>query len=92
MSLYIEASRIISRPRYGGLRGAIYSDSSLKSRPEQLYALIIETLKYQEILNEVIDKSGLLGVERMVTAPLPPESSFPLLFVIFLQHVRMSSG
>lgn len=70
MSLYIEASRIISRPRYGGLRGAIYSDSSLKSRPEQLYALIIETLKYQEILNEVIDRSGLLGVERTVTTLL----------------------
>lgn len=80
MSLYIEASRIISRPRYGGLRGAIYSDSSLKSRPEQLYALIIETLKYQEILNEVIDKSGLLGVERMVIAP-----------VIFVWHVRMAN-
>lgn len=66
MSLYIEASRIISRPRYGGLRGAIYSDSSLKSRPEQLYALVIETLKHQEILNEVIDKSGLLGIEKKV--------------------------
>lgn len=80
MSLYIEASRIISRPRYGGLRGAIYSDSSLKSRPEQLYALIIETLKYQEILNEVIDKSGLLGVERMVIAP-----------AISVQHVQMAN-
>lgn len=77
MSLYIEASRIISRPRYGGLRGAIYSDSSLKSRPEQLYALIIETLKYQEILNEVIDRSGLLGVERTVTTPLLSDPTIP---------------
>lgn len=74
MSLYIEASRIISRPRYGGLRGAIFSDSLLKSRPEQLYALIIETLKYQEILNEVIDKSGLLEVEKMVIVPRPSAS------------------
>lgn len=66
MSLYIEAARIIQRPRYGGLRGAVFSDASVKSRPEQLYALIIETLKHQEIINEVLDKSGLLEIERKV--------------------------
>ncbi|KAI5844472.1 S-adenosyl-L-methionine-dependent methyltransferase, partial [Morchella snyderi] len=70
MSLYIEAARIIQRPRYGGLRGAVFSDSSVKSRPEQLYALIIETLKHQEILNEIIDKSGLLEIEKKLTHAL----------------------
>jgi hypothetical protein len=66
MSLYIEAARIIQRPRYGGLRGAVFSDASIKSRPEQLYALIIESLKHQEIINEVLDKSGLLEIEKKV--------------------------
>ncbi|RPB13786.1 S-adenosyl-L-methionine-dependent methyltransferase [Morchella conica CCBAS932] len=70
MSLYIEAARIIQRPRYGGLRGAVFSDASVKSRPEQLYALIIETLKHQEIINEVLDKSGLLEIEKKLTHAL----------------------
>ncbi|KAL7267840.1 hypothetical protein RUND412_009557 [Rhizina undulata] len=70
MSLYIEASEIISRPKDGSLKSRIYSNSSLKSPPNRLYALIIETLKHQEILNEVIEKSGLLGIEKKLSHPL----------------------
>ncbi|PWW80158.1 S-adenosyl-L-methionine-dependent methyltransferase [Tuber magnatum] len=70
MSLYLESSKIIARVNYGGLRAAVYSDRSIKSKPEQLYALCVETLKHQEILNEVIEKSQILKVEKKLTHPL----------------------
>ncbi|CAZ85452.1 unnamed protein product [Tuber melanosporum] len=70
MSLYLESSRIIARANFGGLRAAVYSDRSIKSKPEQLYALCVETLKHQEILNEVIEKSQILKVEKKLTHPL----------------------
>jgi len=70
MSLYLESSKIIARVNYGGLRAAVYSDRSIKSKPEQLYALCVETLKHQEILNEVIEKSQILKVEKKVNPPL----------------------
>lgn len=91
MSLYIEASRIISRPRYGGLRGAIYSDPLLKSRPEQLYALVIETLKHQEILNEVIGNSGLLGVEKKVIVLSLRKPRNLLILMVYLQFYACES-
>ncbi|KAG0642722.1 S-adenosyl-L-methionine-dependent methyltransferase, partial [Tuber brumale] len=69
MSLYLESSKIIARANYGGLRAAVYSDKSIKSKPEQLYALCVETLKHQEILNEVIEKSQILKVEKKVNPP-----------------------
>lgn len=69
MSLYIEAASILNETS-GSLRSRIYhrpaSSPQLKSPPARLYALIIETLKHQEILNEVIAKSELLKLERKV--------------------------
>jgi putative methyltransferase len=75
MSLYIEAASILNETS-GSLRSRIYhrpaSSPQLKSPPARLYALIIETLKHQEILNEVIAKSELLKLERKVLQlPLP---------------------
>ncbi len=66
MSLYIEAARILSRPKDGSLKSRIYSNPSLKSPPNRLYALIIETLKHQDVLNEVIEKSGILQLDKKV--------------------------
>lgn len=37
-----------------------------KPNPARLYALIMETLKHQEILNEVIKNSGILKLEKTV--------------------------
>lgn len=72
MSLYIEASSILTETS-GSLKSRIYhrnaSQIPLKSPPARLYALIIETLKHQEILNEVIEKSGILALERKVVPP-----------------------
>jgi putative methyltransferase len=70
MSLYLEASSILLETS-GSLKSRIYhrppSSPPLKSPPARLYALIIETLKHQSLLNEVIEKSGILGLERKVS-------------------------
>lgn len=66
MSLYLEAANILSQ-KDGSLKSRIYSPkSTLKSPPAKLYALIVETLKYQELLNEIISASGLLQHEKKV--------------------------
>lgn len=69
MSLYIEASSVLTETS-GSLKSRIYHRHSslppLKSPHARLYALIIETLKHQELLNEVIEKSGILALERKV--------------------------
>jgi hypothetical protein len=67
MSLYLEASSILTSPT-GSLKSRIYQQP-VKSPPARLYALIVETLKHQEILNEVITASGILGVEKKVPPP-----------------------
>ncbi|KAI5801124.1 S-adenosyl-L-methionine-dependent methyltransferase [Geopyxis carbonaria] len=71
MSLYIEANQILSQEN-GSLKSRIYNEnpSTYRSPPKRLYALIVETLKHQDILNEVIEKSGLLEVERKLTHSL----------------------
>jgi putative methyltransferase len=73
MSLYLEAAQILTL-KEGSLKSRIYHRGGkppLKSPPARLYALIIETLKHQEILNEVIAHSGLLEQERKVRNYLP---------------------
>ena len=75
MSLYLEASSILLESN-GSLKSRIYnrlpSLPPLKSPPARLYALIIETLKHQSTLNEVIENSGILGLERKVPSLLHP--------------------
>jgi putative methyltransferase len=60
----MEASAILTAPS-GSLKSHIYHQP-VKSPPARLYALIVETLKYQALLNEVIEKSGILGIEKKV--------------------------
>lgn len=71
MSLYLEASRIISQEN-GSLKSRIFNEKpgTYRSSSKRLYALIVETLKHQDVLNEVIDKSGLLEVEKKVHFPI----------------------
>ncbi|KAA8894193.1 S-adenosyl-L-methionine-dependent methyltransferase [Sphaerosporella brunnea] len=68
MSLYLEAATILTAPN-GSLKSRIYHQP-VKSPPARLYALIVETLKHQAILNEVIENSGILGIEKKLTHPL----------------------
>jgi putative methyltransferase len=69
MSLYLEASQILQSTT-GSLKSRIYDPQSqqtgLKSSPNRLYALTIETLKHQGILDEIIERSGILSLEKKV--------------------------
>lgn len=69
MSLYHEAAEFLTAsPREGGsLKARIFKNSSLKSPPSQLYALVLETSKWSPVLKEVIERAEVLKHERKVS-------------------------
>ncbi|GAP90001.1 putative NOL1R protein [Rosellinia necatrix] len=71
MSLYHEAADILSAPSSSGgnLKTRIFGSKNkqLKSPPQQIYALALETCKWSSVLREVIDASELLRHERKLT-------------------------
>lgn len=69
MSLYHEAADILSNPGAAGgsLKSRVFGKKNLKSPPNQLYALVLETAKWSPVLKEVIDRSDLLRLERKVS-------------------------
>jgi len=68
MSLYHEAASILTGPADAGgsFKSRIYSNKTLKSSPAHLYALVSETLKWGDVLREVVEQSQLLSMERKV--------------------------
>jgi len=86
MSLYHETAAILSaKDAPGSLKTRVFSNTSLKYPPAQVYKLAVETTKWSEILAEVIDKSQLLQQEKQVNtlrislSVLPSELGFDLL-------------
>ncbi|KAF3940101.1 hypothetical protein ABW19_dt0204579 [Dactylella cylindrospora] len=68
MSLYLEAASILESPQTTSLKSIIYRPSKpFKSPQSKLYALIVETLKFQDILKEVVENAGILKIERKLT-------------------------
>lgn len=69
MSLYYDATTVLSSPTAGGsLKSRIYNSSlKLKSSPPQIYALIIESSKWDVVIADVIEKAGLLSMEHKVS-------------------------
>ncbi|KAI1739851.1 S-adenosyl-L-methionine-dependent methyltransferase [Xylaria scruposa] len=73
MSLYHETADILSAPPStgGNLKTRIFGNrqknKKLKSPPQQIYALALETCKWSSVLKEVIDTSELLRHERKLT-------------------------
>ncbi|OBT61390.1 hypothetical protein VE03_09262 [Pseudogymnoascus sp. 23342-1-I1] len=69
MSLYYEAADVLKAPTTAGgsLKSRIFSKKDFKAAPAQIYALVIETCKWSAVLKEVIEKTGLLGLERKLT-------------------------
>ncbi|TRX88524.1 hypothetical protein FHL15_010563 [Xylaria flabelliformis] len=78
MSLYHETADILSAPPSTGgnlktrLFGNGQKNKKLKSPPQQIYALALETCKWSPVLKEVIDSSELLRHERKVHIHPPP--------------------
>ncbi|KAJ5902675.1 hypothetical protein N7495_003203 [Penicillium taxi] len=65
MSLYFDAVNILTEPSSGGsFKSRIYSSRNLRAPPAQIYALIIETSKWDRVLAEIIEKTDLLRLER----------------------------
>ncbi|KAI1465059.1 S-adenosyl-L-methionine-dependent methyltransferase [Daldinia caldariorum] len=77
MSLYHETADVLSATPStsastsastgGNLKTRIFGKKDLKSPPQQVYALAVETCKWSPVLKEVIDNSDLLRHERKLT-------------------------
>ncbi|KAH0560008.1 hypothetical protein GP486_003470 [Trichoglossum hirsutum] len=84
MSLYHEAASILTGPGGGGsLKSRIYNNRALKSSPAHLYALVSETIKWSDLLREVVERSQLLSVEKKLT---------PVLAVLLAHDLLLRSG
>ncbi|CAM1505514.1 Fc.00g111510.m01.CDS01 [Cosmosporella sp. VM-42] len=72
MSLYHEAADLLlPRSSEGGsFKSRVFRKKGLKSSPNQIYALALETCKWSPVLKEVIEKSDLLKLERKLTPTL----------------------
>lgn len=69
MSLYFEAASFLSpvSVKDGSFKSRVFNTSSnLKSNPATIYALVSETAKYDSLLTEIIDNSGILALEPKV--------------------------
>src|SRR4051794_23048400 len=68
MNLYLEAAEILESDQKTSLKSIIYNGSKGRSTaPAKLYALVSETIKFQDILQDVITRSGILNAERKVS-------------------------
>ena len=69
MSLYYEAVSVLSKESTSGsLKSRIYNaDPNFKSKPGQIYALIVEAAKYDSFLKEVIENADFLASEPKVS-------------------------
>jgi putative methyltransferase len=68
MSLYHEAAELLTAPTTegGSLKSRVFRNKKLKSQPNQLYALVLETRKWSPVLKEIIENAELLKYERKV--------------------------
>lgn len=68
MSLYHEAAEFLLAPTSdgGSLKARVFKKKGLKSPPNQLYALVLETCKWSVVLKDVIERAELLKLERKV--------------------------
>lgn len=75
MSLYHEAADVLIRASKStdSLSSLVYSDKKLKlkSKPAQVYALVVEASKWSPVISKIVEQAGLLKLERKVGAPCP---------------------
>ncbi|KAH6897064.1 S-adenosyl-L-methionine-dependent methyltransferase [Thelonectria olida] len=72
MSLYHEAAEFLTgdSSQGGSLKSRVFKKKNLKSPPNQVYALVIETCRWSPVLKEVIEKADLLKHERKLSPSL----------------------
>ncbi|KAH8782898.1 NOL1/NOP2/sun family protein [Diaporthe sp. PMI_573] len=84
MSLYHEAASVLQQDSSGGnLRSRVFNKKDLKSPPNQVYALALETCKWSAVLAEVIDHSQILKHEKKLT---------PILSLLLVHDFLLAKG
>ena len=68
MSLYHEAASVLNTARkdQASLKSLVFSKKGWKSDPKTLFALSTEAAKWSEVLSEVLERSGILKIEKTV--------------------------
>lgn len=69
MSLYHEAAEILTAANKdgGSLKSLVFGRKTWKSDGRSLFALSAEGAKWSSVLSEVVEKSGVLKVEKNVS-------------------------
>ncbi|CAK3805752.1 NOL1 NOP2 sun domain [Lecanosticta acicola] len=72
MSLYHEAAEILTKTQKegGSLKSIVFGKKTWKSDAKTLFALATEAAKWSDVLSEVVEKSGILKVEKILTPTL----------------------
>ncbi|OAQ84573.1 NOL1/NOP2/Sun family [Purpureocillium lilacinum] len=85
MSLYHEAAEILtsSSTEGGSLKSRVFKKKNIKSSPNQLYALVLETSKWSPVLKEVVESAELLKHERKLT---------PTLSILLVHDLLLAKG
>ncbi|KAF4504378.1 hypothetical protein G6O67_008535 [Ophiocordyceps sinensis] len=85
MSLYHEAAQVLSAPwsEGGSLKSRIFGRRDIKSQPNQLYALVLETSKWSAVVKEVIEATELLKHERKLS---------PVLSLLLVHDLLLTKG
>lgn len=65
MNIYVIAARILDKvdKQQGTIKSLVLSEKNADIR-KRLYALICESLKYRKVIEEVMDKTGILKAEK----------------------------
>ena len=68
MSLYTDAVSLLTNPPStgGSFKSRIYNQRNNRSSPAQIYALIVESAKWDTLLKEVIERAETLKYEPKV--------------------------
>ncbi|KAK5116420.1 hypothetical protein LTR62_007967 [Meristemomyces frigidus] len=72
MSLYHESARLLtdSQAQKTSIKSLVYGKKTWKSDPKTLFALSTEAAKWSSVLSEVVERSGILKLERGLTPVL----------------------
>lgn len=102
MSLYHEAASVLQQDSSSGgnLRSRVFSKKDLKSPPNQVYALALETCKWSAVLAEVIDHSQILKHEKKASPSIhlagAPADLFsqltPILSLLLVHDFLLAKG
>jgi putative methyltransferase len=78
MSLYHEAAAVLEKVNKGktSLKAEIFGKKTWKTDGKVLFALTSEAAKWSSILAEVVEKSGILKIEKQVCVLLECLASF----------------